>query len=86
MATDSPLQYAPVDVPSPTKGAVCSPASQIPLSGIPLLMALTSSSRTTVLPTSLTWKFVYDPFPARSSFCQFVASTAEGVHFGFAFS
>ncbi len=29
-ATRSPLQYAPVAVPNATKGAVCSPASQIP--------------------------------------------------------
>jgi len=34
-ATASPDQYAPVTVPNASKGAVCSPASQICLSGIP---------------------------------------------------
>lgn len=36
--TRSPLHHAPLVVPSATKGAQCSPANQIPLSGIPSLI------------------------------------------------
>lgn len=47
LPTASPLQYAPVTVPKATKGAVCSPASQRPLSGHPSRsVSMSLSSRT----------------------------------------
>src|SRR5690242_6696054 len=73
-ATPSPLHHAPVTVPSATKGAVCSPANQRPLSGQPLLMTSTSSSPL----SSPTWKLAYAPNPASSSFAHAVARTWLG--------
>lgn len=54
LPTDSPLQYAPVAVPSPTNGAVCSPANHSPWSGRPSLMVRISVSPS----SSPTWKLL----------------------------
>jgi len=60
--------------PKATNGAVCSPASHTPRSGIPFLMTSMSS-----LPcSSPLWKLQYEPYPANSSFAQAVARIACG--------